>query len=1517
MSILLHFTKIIFSFLMLIFLLLPQQAQASHVMGADIAWQCISPGKYKVVYKGYRDCRGAPFLGQINIPSIRCVKNSQSRTFTTTRTSIRDITPTCTAAPGACSPSNTGNTGDGVEEHTWEFDMDFTTGWLKDMVDDGCCEFEIIAQECCVNGAINTVSGGTFYTSSMINICNIAKTKTKCDNGPIMSNPPVAYICCNQPFYFNNGASDVQDGDSLVFSMGTVQRGSGVNANYLKGLSPTWPMTSYCRPPNTTGRCVPRPNRKPPEGFYYDTETGDLVWMPTDCDETGVLVIQIDQWRLDSTGKTWVKLSYSRREIQVRVIVCGNNNSPQLNALQLDAICEGEKICVDIEALDEEFNGSGGRQPWVDTIDLDWTKTLPGATFEVDSPKLINDNGVIFARRVAKLCWQTRIGDGREAPYPFVVTARDRACPKNAISSRGYAIRVKRKAFADREYTKKKCGLLVFESIPEDTFFYKGTYQHDWAIRDSTNAGNPLYRSFNKKDSFRFAAGGKYIITYTVNNPPLNCPTEYFDTIIMPPQLQVFLPSDTFVCQGDSMRLDARVENGTPAFSYKWFRPLGNHNPKDTLLSYKWKPEETQVVEIKVFDTEGCEAQDSTIVNFIYNPVPYIGPDVRICSYDTLFLESNYPRDSIWSFKWFPSPLNRDTSHSIWWNQPGMIYHTITDTLGCTGTDSMELFVNEKVISLPGPNRGVCIFDTIQFDANRSPIEYEGTYQWTNITTSTFISNDSSILQNWNDTQSRRYELYVTVTEEGVTCVDADTFRLTVWPLPVLQFTPMNPKCSDYGAINLNSADGPKAIPAQMHFYSNKENVITGGRHPAAYFFQTDSFPAGVSNYKIYADFTDSNGCYNQDSIYQTIHPNPIVELDTGYYCQNYLNGELPLRFMVKRVTLGADIQWKVLSAPSGAGLPDPNVLIINKGTQINPDYVFDMGLNRPNRTGIYTVSLCATNILTGCSGCDTSIIEVVELPVIEFEAIPNQCVNYDTLRLDDYVNLSKGKWMIIEKDGSTDPSMRDWLAADSVSFMPFKGPGLFSLRYLHTASGCPVEDTTELNVSSLPQIRLDTFSRICSSADPRLMRSIIPANPGVNGTWEGFGLTGSFNNTFLDPSQSPKNNQYEGPYTYKFSFQNPLTKCINSDTFRVTIQSQPEVSITHNKPYEQCEFIPFDLQATQRFANSTTWQTDGDGTLSDAKILSPVYTHGTNDTTIGQVWVKISTDPLGVCPVASDSGLLLIRPYPQIDFVGGPLQGCQPLVVDFQSQVFKPTDGDVSYDWVLDTVDIRTAQDANPSGINYPKAGDYNIKLKVTNNKGGCVTEIEKENYVNVHPVPVAAFETDPGYFTTIALTRFRTQNLSRIQFGEMSYAWDWGTGNPEDTSQQKDPVFFYPQDTAEYIIKLVVTSDKDCQDSAFKRVKIGPDVTVFIPNAFTPNQSGPGLNNRFYVVADGIISFNIRIYNRWGEQMYISDDLKEGWDGKFQGDDCQQDVYMYVVNVKGFDGKLYEYSGTISLLR
>jgi gliding motility-associated-like protein len=96
-----------------------------------------------------------------------------------------------------------------------------------------------------------------------------------------------------------------------------------------------------------------------------------------------------------------------------------------------------------------------------------------------------------------------------------------------------------------------------------------------------------------------------------------------------------------------------------------------------------------------------------------------------------------------------------------------------------------------------------------------------------------------------------------------------------------------------------------------------------------------------------------------------------------------------------------------------------------------------------------------------------------------------------------------------------------------------------------------------------------------------------------------------------------------------------------------------------------------------------------------------------------------------------------------------------------------------------------------------------------------------------------------------------------------------------------------------------------------------IRPDITVFIPNAFTPNQYGPNINDRFFVHADGIKTFSIRIFDRWGEQVYQSNKLEEGWDGLYKGAPAQQDVYVYRVDVISNSDKDYSFYGTITLLR
>ena len=1520
-------------FIGILFLLIfiPKKSDATHVMGSDITWKCLGNHRYQVTLKFYRDCKGIAFSNSKTI-RISCTRGNVGGTVNVNLpvTTWRDITPSCASTPAPCgTPGNSGMSGDGVEEHLYVNTIDFNSGQLKAMRDAGCCRFRFDFGECCRNGEITTGGANNNYsTDAEIDICNVDNSvKKNCDDSPDLRNPPIGYLCCNQPFYFNNGVVDI-DGDSLAFSLSMSQSAPGTSVNYNSPFNPTtWPMTGYCR---ANSPCNCRINRKPIEGFCFDPVTGDIAFHPINCTEVGILVVKIDQFRLDSTASNWLYIGYTKRDLQLKVVNCGGNNPPILKDISNPTICEGEEICLTIVAEDEEFAGSTGIQPWKDTIDLTWNNGLPGATFTVGAPSFTFTNGVTVAIRDVEICWQTKLGDGREAPYLFTVNARDKACPRNAVSSRGYAVKVKRTAYAERELTEGDCGKWKLNSIPEDTFWYKGTYQHEWTIRDSTNAGLPVFRSVRKTDSLQFMSGGKYIITYLINNPPLNCPSEYTDTIVVPPLLTAITPLDTFVCEGDTVQIPLTIENGSAPFKVQWDNPLDTKLPKDSLTHIRVGADESKYVSANVTDAKGCIASDTTFVLAVPNPIPELGPDRRICSYDTLFLESNYPEDSIYKFYWSRSNINADSAFNIFLNTPGKVFHRVIDTLGCWGEDSLELFVNKKVIANAGPNKNICIRsifpinnDTLEIVSDRTPKEFPALHRWSLLNSSggNVISNDSNFFQSYSNPDSIFYEYYVAVTEEELTCVDADTMNVKIWPLPVITFDPMDPQCFDYGRINLNGADGPNAKPTWLNFSHRKEGIISG-LAPFTQFFETDSFPDGVTT-MVRADGSDSRGCYNIDSFPVTINPNPIVVLDSGYYCQNANFGPDPATVaripfftkdqspsgIIKAVSLGADRTWRILSAPPLIPSNQYNSLIVNFGNNkaLNVGPVGDA-----SKIGWYQIELCATNTLTNCQSCDTTFVEIVEIPKIEFTFIPNQCVNFDTVNLDNFVNLSNGKWHT--KSGPANHP--DWIR-DSVKFMPFKGPGLFELKYVHTASGCYVADSTTINVSALPVVRLDTFSLVCNIDAPRLLRSIIPPNPGANGVWTGFGVNKQAGETyFLDPSTSPANLQFEGPHTMRFNFTHPVTGCQNFDTFNVRIQSTPEIEITTNKPFEQCEFIQFNMTSTQKFANTYTWSHSGDGTFDNNKSLTPNYTHGVQDTAIGQVMLRLETDPIGVCPQARDSVLLLIRPYPQFEFVADTLQGCQPLEVNFTSTVFKPLDGDVSYYWELDS-QIRTSTEANPTGILYSNAGDFNVKLVVTNNKGGCETDLMKEKYINVYPNPDAIFSTNPNFFTTIARPRFRMLNGSQIEFGEMFYTWDFGTGNEDDTSHQFEPEFIYDQDTGDYLIRLFVISDKGCVDSTENWVKIGPDVTVYIPNAFSPNEFGPNINNKFYVIAQGIIAFEMNIYNRWGERLYNSLDQYEGWDGVFGGVECKQDVYTYLVKVTGFDGKDYEYSGTVTLLR
>ena len=88
-----------------------------------------------------------------------------------------------------------------------------------------------------------------------------------------------------------------------------------------------------------------------------------------------------------------------------------------------------------------------------------------------------------------------------------------------------------------------------------------------------------------------------------------------------------------------------------------------------------------------------------------------------------------------------------------------------------------------------------------------------------------------------------------------------------------------------------------------------------------------------------------------------------------------------------------------------------------------------------------------------------------------------------------------------------------------------------------------------------------------------------------------------------------------------------------------------------------------------------------------------------------------------------------------------------------------------------------------------------------------------------------------------------------------------------------------------------------------------------VFVPKGFTPNDDG--LNDQLFVRGNYIEEVHFVIFNRWGEKVFETKDLNQGWDGKVNGKIVPPDVFGYYVALKCFDGEEFLLKGNVTLIR
>lgn len=202
--------------------------------------------------------------------------------------------------------------------------------------------------------------------------------------------------------------------------------------------------------------------------------------------------------------------------------------------------------------------------------------------------------------------------------------------------------------------------------------------------------------------------------------------------------------------------------------------------------------------------------------------------------------------------------------------------------------------------------------------------------------------------------------------------------------------------------------------------------------------------------------------------------------------------------------------------------------------------------------------------------------------------------------------------------------------------------------------------------------------------------------------------------------------------------------------------------------------------------------------------------------------------------------------------------------------------------------------------------SGTYRLTTEIF----GCMSE---ETTIDIPPVlknPTAAFSTNPGIvakFTAPLKVTFNNESAEAD-----SYLWDFGDGN---TSTEVNPVHEYTSQ-GDFDVTLLAFKSNICQATVVHGTfVIREGTSMFIPNTFTPN--GDAVNDEFVITLTNLNAYRIRIFNRWGDQLFETNDIFKNWNGLYKGEPVPVGTYFYIINGLDANNMVIKRSGSVTVIR
>jgi gliding motility-associated-like protein len=257
------------------------------------------------------------------------------------------------------------------------------------------------------------------------------------------------------------------------------------------------------------------------------------------------------------------------------------------------------------------------------------------------------------------------------------------------------------------------------------------------------------------------------------------------------------------------------------------------------------------------------------------------------------------------------------------------------------------------------------------------------------------------------------------------------------------------------------------------------------------------------------------------------------------------------------------------------------------------------------------------------------------------------------------------------------------------------------------------------------------------------------------------------------------------------------------------------------------------------------------------------------------------------------------VFPTPNINVITSNTAGCAPLCLNFK---ISKTPDIKHVRWSFDS----NAEFTDGFGYCFQREGINTIKLFIrdTNNCG-----TNRTFSVNVYQTPTADF-----YYTlpepSVIESRVEFVNQSR----DASY-YEWYNDNKLLSSDVNFSQVF--DNLGAYNITLVAKT-QFCSSTLVKKLQIEDDFTIYVPNAFTPDDNQLNDNWRPVLSSFKETTYRLTVFDKLGEVVYSSNDPKSaGWDGRYNGKLCTNDVYVWRLNLETNKGEFKNLTGTVFLQR